>query len=80
MTVLLFAYFGNRFDYILNKDLSTALKPVKKLERPRLIKSHLPLPLLPAQLWAKKPKVILNFFSKALNHATSYYLLYVYLK
>ncbi|KAL9913361.1 luciferin sulfotransferase [Glossina fuscipes] len=46
------------FEYIVNEDLKTALRPVEMLTSPRLIKSHLPLPLLPAQLWSKLPKLI----------------------
>ncbi|KAM7360712.1 sulfotransferase 1E1-like [Cochliomyia hominivorax] len=46
------------FDYIVNENLDTAFKPLETLNRPRLIKTHLCLPLLPAQLWYKKPKII----------------------
>uniref|UniRef100_A0A1A9WQH9 Sulfotransferase domain-containing protein n=1 Tax=Glossina brevipalpis TaxID=37001 RepID=A0A1A9WQH9_9MUSC len=46
------------FEYIVKEDLKTALRPVEMLSSPRLIKSHLPLPLLPAQLWSKQPKLI----------------------
>ncbi|XP_073819763.1 sulfotransferase 1E1-like [Musca autumnalis] len=46
------------FDYIFHRDLERSLKPVENLKRPRLVKSHLALPLLPAQIWKKKPKVV----------------------
>ncbi|KNC25587.1 hypothetical protein FF38_12982 [Lucilia cuprina] len=46
------------FEYIVNENLETAFKPLEQLSRPRLIKTHLCLPLLPAQIWDKKPKVI----------------------
>ncbi|XP_073843420.1 sulfotransferase 1E1-like [Musca autumnalis] len=46
------------FDYMVNHDLDGSLKPIENLKRPRLVKSHLALPLLPAQLWDKKAKVI----------------------
>ncbi|XP_061397486.1 sulfotransferase 1E1-like [Musca vetustissima] len=46
------------FDYMVSLNLDTALKRVEDLQRPRLVKSHLALPLLPAQIWEKKPKVI----------------------
>ncbi|KAL9918933.1 sulfotransferase 1C3-like [Glossina fuscipes fuscipes] len=49
---------GIRFECIVNEDLKTALRQVEMLTSPRLIKSHLPLPLLPAQLWSKLPKLI----------------------
>ncbi|XP_067632418.1 sulfotransferase 1A3-like isoform X2 [Eurosta solidaginis] len=46
------------FDYLLNGDLDRGLESVETLRPPRLIKSHDPLPLLPQQLWCKKPKTI----------------------
>ncbi|XP_053966090.1 luciferin sulfotransferase [Anastrepha ludens] len=46
------------FNYMMHKDLDTALAPTEALKSPRLIKSHMPLPLLPEQLWTKKPKLI----------------------
>ena len=33
------------------------VNPVNELPSPRTIKSHLPMNLLPNQLWTKKPKV-----------------------
>ncbi|XP_034102118.1 uncharacterized protein LOC117566679 [Drosophila albomicans] len=49
------------FDYLIHRDVDRALKPVQDLSSPRVIKSHLQLALLPAQLWQKKPKVIYVF-------------------
>ncbi|KAH8416081.1 hypothetical protein KR222_007714 [Zaprionus bogoriensis] len=49
------------FDFMINSNEERALKPVEELSSPRLIKSHLPLPLLPAQLWQKKAKVVYVF-------------------
>ncbi|XP_059219209.1 sulfotransferase 1E1-like isoform X2 [Stomoxys calcitrans] len=46
------------FDFLIYHDLERAFKPIESLKRPRLIKSHLSLGLLPAQIWDKKPKVI----------------------
>ncbi|XP_067632414.1 amine sulfotransferase-like [Eurosta solidaginis] len=45
-------------DYAIHGDLDRALESVETLKSPRLIKSHMPLPLLPQQLWYKKPKTI----------------------
>ncbi|XP_060651475.1 uncharacterized protein LOC132788162 [Drosophila nasuta] len=49
------------FDYMMHRDVERALKPVQELESPRIIKSHLSLGLLPAQLWQNKAKVIYVF-------------------
>ncbi|XP_054089288.1 amine sulfotransferase-like [Zeugodacus cucurbitae] len=46
------------FNYEIHNDLDHAFAPVEALKSPRLIKSHMPLPLLPQQLWMKKPKLI----------------------
>uniref|UniRef100_A0A1I8M595 Sulfotransferase domain-containing protein n=1 Tax=Musca domestica TaxID=7370 RepID=A0A1I8M595_MUSDO len=46
------------FDYMIHSDLDRSLKPIEDLKRPRLVKSHLALPLLPSQIWDKKPKVV----------------------
>ncbi|XP_013110527.1 sulfotransferase 1E1-like [Stomoxys calcitrans] len=46
------------FHYIIHKDLKGAFKAIETTNRPRLIKSHLCLALLPAQIWNKKTKVI----------------------
>lgn len=45
---------------MMHENLEIAFDPVINLARPRLIKSHLCLPLLPAQLWDKKPKVSIS--------------------
>ncbi|XP_060657889.1 sulfotransferase 1E1-like [Drosophila nasuta] len=49
------------FDFMIHRNVERALKPVEELPSPRIIKSHLSLALLPAQLWQKKPKVIYVF-------------------
>lgn len=36
----------------------TTLEYVEKMERPRFIKSHLPVAFLPYQLWEVKPKIV----------------------
>jgi len=41
--------------------LEESLKRVQECKSPRLIKSHLPLALLPAKLWERKNKVIYVF-------------------
>ncbi|XP_062549712.1 luciferin sulfotransferase-like [Armigeres subalbatus] len=41
-----------------NVDLPDTIAQVEHLPRPRHIKSHLPLALLPKQLWMVKPKII----------------------
>ncbi|XP_073819762.1 luciferin sulfotransferase-like [Musca autumnalis] len=46
------------FDYMVNNDLENCFNPIEQLSRPRLIKTHLSLPLLPHQVWDKKPKVV----------------------
>uniref|UniRef100_A0A1L8EG04 Putative estrogen sulfotransferase-like isoform x1 n=1 Tax=Haematobia irritans TaxID=7368 RepID=A0A1L8EG04_HAEIR len=46
------------FDYLFYQDFEKAFKPIDTLRRPRLIKTHLCLGLLPAQIWEKKPKII----------------------
>ncbi|XP_067632419.1 amine sulfotransferase-like [Eurosta solidaginis] len=46
------------FEYLIHKDLDRGLERVETLKSPRFFKSHNPLPLLPQQLWCKKPKTI----------------------
>lgn len=46
------------FEYMIHNDLDHALDQTEALKSPRLIKSHMPLALLPQQLWIKKPKLI----------------------
>lgn len=50
-------FLFSRFDYRTHRELDKAFKPIENLTRPRLIKTHLSLALLPAKLWAKKAKV-----------------------
>ncbi|XP_073819765.1 sulfotransferase 1E1-like [Musca autumnalis] len=56
------------FDYMLNGDLESAIKPIENMKRPRLIKTHLCLPLLPHQLWQKKAKIV--YVARNLKDAT----------
>lgn len=44
--------------FITNMDVTDTISHVEQLPRPRHIKSHLPLALLPKQLWTVKPKII----------------------
>ncbi|XP_075145756.1 sulfotransferase 1E1-like [Haematobia irritans] len=46
------------FDFMTYGDMWRAFKPIENTKRPRLIKSHLCMPLLPTQIWEKKPKVV----------------------
>ncbi|XP_064543858.1 amine sulfotransferase-like [Drosophila montana] len=61
------------YDFIIHTDEQRALKPVQELPSPRLIKSHLPLPLLPAQLWQKKAKVVYVFRNPKDAWVSAYY-------
>ncbi|XP_017835448.1 sulfotransferase 1E1-like [Drosophila busckii] len=61
------------FDFVLHRDEQRALKPVLELPSPRLIKSHLPLALLPAQLWQGKGKVVYIFRNPIDAWVSSYY-------
>ncbi|EDW01049.1 sulfotransferase 1A3 [Drosophila grimshawi] len=61
------------FDFMVNSDEQTALERVEELPSPRLIKSHLPLPLLPRQLWEKKAKVIYVFRNPKDAWVSGYY-------
>lgn len=44
--------------FVSNIDVPDTITQVEQLKRPRHIKSHLPLALLPKQLWTVKPKII----------------------
>lgn len=44
--------------FVTNIDPGDTISQVEQLPRPRHIKSHLPLALLPKQLWTVKPKII----------------------
>ncbi|KAM8711743.1 hypothetical protein ACLKA7_012280 [Drosophila subpalustris] len=61
------------FDFMAHGDEKTALKRVEELPSPRLIKSHLPLALLPAQLWQKKAKVVYVFRDPKDAWVSAYY-------
>lgn len=54
----LFSFLNFRFNFYLTEDLEQSLKPLEELKSPRLIKSHLPLALLPSKLWEGKTKVV----------------------
>ncbi|XP_037941830.1 luciferin sulfotransferase-like [Teleopsis dalmanni] len=49
------------FDEVLYDGEGSIIKYSTEMKSPRLVKSHLPLPLLPSQLWTKRPKVIYVF-------------------
>ncbi|XP_065090938.1 luciferin sulfotransferase-like [Ochlerotatus camptorhynchus] len=44
--------------FVTNIDVVDTISQVEQLPRPRHIKSHLPLALLPKQIWSVKPKII----------------------
>lgn len=57
------AYYNALFCFRVCAFISNIEKPdtigkVEKMPRPRHIKSHLPLALLPKQLWTVKPKIV----------------------
>jgi len=47
------------------KYIEDTLQKVEMLQSPRCIKSHLPLQLLPEQLWTVKPKAKCSGFTKS---------------
>ncbi|XP_022225498.2 sulfotransferase 1 family member D1-like [Drosophila obscura] len=49
------------FNFFTHGDDGKQFAPVQDMASPRLIKSHLPLPLLPAQLWQRRHKVVYVF-------------------
>ncbi|XP_020799249.1 uncharacterized protein LOC110177072 [Drosophila serrata] len=61
------------FDFFINKDAERALRFVQEFKSPRLIKSHLPLALLPAKLWEGKNKVIYVFRNPLDAWVSQYY-------
>ena len=44
-----------------------SIQQVEMLQSPRCIKSHLPLQLLPEQLWTVKPRAKYSIFTKSLD-------------
>jgi len=57
---------------LLLEDVQQSFGPIEELKSPRLIKSHLPLALLPSKLWERKHKVI-YVFRNPLDHWVSRY-------
>lgn len=51
-------YISRIFSFVTNFDIVDTISQVEQLPRPRHIKTHLPLALLPKQLWTVKPKII----------------------
>jgi hypothetical protein len=47
------------------KHIEDSLQKVEMLQSPRCVKSHLPLQLLPDQLWTVKPKAKYPSFTKS---------------
>jgi len=54
-------FWNSKFDFVSHGNLEESLKRVQECKSPRLIKSHLPLALLPAKLWERKNQVIYVF-------------------
>ncbi|XP_070140512.1 sulfotransferase 1 family member D1-like [Drosophila kikkawai] len=61
------------FNLICNNNAEQALKFVHEFKSPRLIKSHLPLALLPSKLWKGKNKVIYVFRNPLDASVSQYY-------
>ncbi|XP_037941829.1 sulfotransferase 1E1-like, partial [Teleopsis dalmanni] len=61
------------FEIDLYDGEGSILKNVTKLKSPRLLKTHMPLPLLPPQVWTKKPKVIYVFRNPKDSIVSQYY-------
>ena len=47
------------------RNIEDSLQKVEMLQSPRCVKSHLPLQLLPEQLWTVKPKAKYPSFTKS---------------
>lgn len=62
----------------LFKSVRSSLDTARRANEPRIIKSHLPVALLPIQLWRKKPKIICAVRNPA-EMSKSYYEQYYYL-
>jgi hypothetical protein len=60
-----------RFGFLINEEdrrennVQGTIQQVEMLQSPRCIKSHLPLQLLPEQLWTFKPKAKYPTFTKS---------------
>lgn len=63
----------------LFKSVRSSLDTTRRANEPRIIKSHLPVALLPIQLWRKKPKIICAFRNPG-DMAQSYYEQYYHLQ
>ncbi|XP_043641879.1 sulfotransferase 1 family member D1-like [Drosophila teissieri] len=61
------------FNFLVFKDLNRAFEPIEELKSPRLLKSHLPLALLPTKLWEGKHKVIYVFRNPLDSSVSRYY-------
>ena len=59
-----FACLLNEAEIRKNK-VEDTIQQVEMLQSPRCIKSHLPLQLLPEQLWTVKPKAKYPIFTKS---------------
>jgi len=62
-----------RFGCLMNEaerrenNIQDSIQQAEMLQSPRCIKSHLPLQLLPEQLWTVKPKAKYPTFTKSLD-------------
>ena len=56
VTISVFRLSAFEFDPELSK-IGDTITAVETMQRPRFVKTHLPVSLLPAQLLTKKPKV-----------------------
>lgn len=62
----------------LFKSIRSSVDSSRRATEPRIIKSHLPVALLPIQLWRKKPKIICAFRNPG-DMSKCYYELYYHL-
>ncbi|KMY96082.1 uncharacterized protein Dsimw501_GD11783, isoform A [Drosophila simulans] len=61
------------FGYSVFQDLNRSFGPIEELKSPRLIKSHLPLALLPSKLWEGNNKVVYVSRSPLDSYVSRYY-------